>query len=136
MFSESAESMHFRRFSSRFKARVTLDMTGKRFSFLDSDPDEAGSGIPRYIPTHLGPLVEARINVAVEREFKRYYQRILNRRKANIDAFEAEIKQRREVLEVLERSLEGRRAAAAAWQANLTKWKPEKTRRTPYRRRS
>lgn len=86
---------------------------------------------PDTCPSHLGPLAEARINVAVEREAKRFFQRILDSRKANIAAYEAELKERREVLAVMEAALARRKAGAAAWQADLKKWKPEKTRRTP-----
>ncbi len=71
------------------------------------------------------------MNLAIERESKRYFQRILKTRKANIAAFEAEVRQRREVLAMLETALERRKAGAAAWEANLKKWKPEKTRRIP-----
>jgi hypothetical protein len=112
-------------------ARVTLDKTGRRFSWLESDPDKAGSGIPRYVPMHLGPLAEARINIAIERESKRYFQRRLIGRKANIAAFEAEVRERREVLAILEQLLARRKAGAAAWQSDLRRWKPEKTRRIP-----
>ena len=112
-------------------ARVTLDKTGSRFTWLETDPDKAGTGIPRYIPTHKGPRFEARVNQAIERESKSYYQRILKTRKANIAAFEAEIRQRREVLAMLEAALEKRTAGAAAWEGDLKKWKPEKTRRIP-----
>jgi hypothetical protein len=112
-------------------ARVALDKTGRRFSWLEYDPDKAGSGIPRYVPTMYGPLVEAHINIAIERESKRYYQRILNGRKANIAAFEAEVNERREVLAILEQSLARRKAGTATWQSDLRKWKPEKTRRVP-----
>lgn len=76
-------------------ARVALDKTGSRFTWLETDPDKAGPGIPRYIPTHQGPRFEARVNLAIERESKRYFQRILKSRKANIVAFEAEVRQRR-----------------------------------------
>jgi hypothetical protein len=113
-------------------ARVTLDKSGGRFTWLETDPDKAGPGIPRYIPTHQGPRFEARVNLAIERESKRYFQRILKTRKANIAAFEAEVRQRREVLAMLETALERRKAGAAAWEANLKKWRPEKTRRIPY----
>jgi hypothetical protein len=112
-------------------ARVTLDKTGRRFKWLENDSDKAGSGIPRYVPTHLGPLAETRINIAIEREGKRYFQLILNGRKTNIAAWDAELKERREVLAVLEAALAKRKAYAAEWQAELTKWKPEKTRRIP-----
>ena len=111
-------------------ARVTLDATG-RFTWLETDPEKAGSGIPRYIPTHQGPRFEARINLAIERESKRYYQRILNGRKADIAALEAEVEQRRELLGILENRLKSRKAGAAKWQAHLKEWKPEKTRRIP-----
>jgi len=100
-------------------ARVTLDKTGSRFTWLETDPDKAGTGIPRYIPTHKGPRFEARVNQAIERESKSYYQRILKTRKANIAAFEAEIRQRREVLAMLEAALEKRKAGAAAWEGDL-----------------
>ena len=112
-------------------ARVTLDKTGRRFTWLETDPDKAGTGIPRYIPTHRGPRFEARVNLAIERESKRDWQRILKTRKANIAAFEAEIRERREVLAMLEAALERRKVAAAAWEGDLKKWKPEKTRRIP-----
>jgi hypothetical protein len=112
-------------------ARVTLDKTGSRFTWLETDPDKAGTGIPRYIPMLRGPRFEARVNLAIERESKRDFQRILKTRKANIGEFEAEIRQRREVLAMLESALERRKAGAAAWEADLKKWKPEKTRRTP-----
>lgn len=112
-------------------ARVTLDKTGRRFAWPEDDGDKAGSGIPRYVPTHLGPLAEARINVAIERESKRFFQRVLNGRKANISAYEAEVRERREVLAVMEAALARRKAGAASWQADLKKWKPEKTRRIP-----
>jgi len=81
---------------------------------------------------HQGPRFEARVNLAIERESKRYFQGILKTRKANIAAFEAEVGQRREVLAMLETALERRKAGAAAWEANLKKWRPEKTRRIPY----
>ena len=112
-------------------ARITLDKTGRRFSWLEYDPDKAGSGIPRYVPTHLGPLAEARINIAIERESKRNFLRILKSRKANIAAFEGELKERRETLAILEQSLARRKAGAAAWQSDLRKWNPEKARRAP-----
>ena len=112
-------------------ARASLDKTGKRFSWLESDPERSGSGMPRYVPTHLGPLTESRINIAIERESKRYYQRMLNSRRANIAALEAEVKERREVLTVLERSLQRRKTLAAEWQENLRKWQPEKGRSMP-----
>lgn len=83
------------------------------------------------MPTDLGPLAEARINVAIERETKRRFQRILNGRKANIAAFEAEVKERREVLASLEESLARRKAGAAEWQSDLRKWKPEQAGRIP-----
>jgi hypothetical protein len=108
-------------------ARVTLDKTGSRFTWLETDPDKAGPGIPRYIPTHQGPRFEARVNLAIERESKRYFQSILKIRKANIAAFEAEVKGRRETLALLEETLLKRKAGAAEWQANLKEWKPEKT---------
>ena len=98
---------------------MTLDKTGSRFTWLETDPDKAGTGIPRYIPTHKGPRFEARVNQAIERESKSYYQRILKTRKANIAAFEAEIRQRREVLAMLEAALEKRKAGAAAWEGDL-----------------
>ena len=112
-------------------ARVTLDKNGGRFTWLETDPDKAGPGIPRYIPTHQGPRFEARVNVAIERESKRYFQSILSNRKANIAAFEAEVKERRETLLLLEDILAKRKASAAEWGAELRKWKPEKTRRIP-----
>jgi len=113
-------------------ARVALDKSGGRFTWLETDPGKAGPGIPRYIPMHQGPRFEARVNLAIERESKRYFQGILKTRKANIAAFEAEVGQRREVLAMLETALERRKAGAAAWEANLKKWRPEKTRRIPY----
>jgi hypothetical protein len=109
--------------------RVTLDKTGRRFAWLEDDPDKAGSGIPRYVPTHYGPLAEARINVAIEREAKRFFQRILNSRKGNIAAYEAELRERSEVIAIMQAALARRKAGATEWQANLKKWKPEKTRR-------
>jgi hypothetical protein len=109
---------------------VTLDKTGSRFTWLGTDPDKAGSGIPRYIPTQ-GPRFEARVNLAIERESKRYFQRILKSRKMNIAAFKAEVTYRREVLAMLEAALERREARAAAWEDDLKKWKPEMTRRIP-----
>jgi hypothetical protein len=39
---------------------------------------------------HQGPRFEARVNLAIERESKRYFQRILKSRKADIAAFETE----------------------------------------------
>jgi hypothetical protein len=111
-------------------ARVALDETG-RFTWLETDPDKAGPGIPRYIPMHQGPRFEARVNLAIERESKRYFQRILKSRKADIAAFQTEVKQRREVLKILEASLKRRKAGAAKWEAHLKKWKPEKARRIP-----
>jgi len=107
--------------------RVTLDKTGSRFTWLETDPDKAGSGIPRFIPTRQGPRFEARVHLAIERESKRYFQRILDSRKANIAAFEAEVKGRRETLALLEEALVRRKAGAADWQANLKEWKPGKT---------
>lgn len=112
-------------------ARVSLEKTGNRFSWLDYDLEKAGSGIPRYVPTQYGPRFEARINLAIERESKRYYEGVLKRRKANITEFEAEVKQRREVLAVLEAALERRKAAVADWEIELKKWKPAETRRLP-----
>jgi hypothetical protein len=100
-------------------ARVALDKTGSRFTWLETNPDKAGSGIPRFIPTHQGPRFEARVHLAIERESKRYFQRILDSRKANIAAFEAEVKARRETLALLEKALVARKAGAAEWQANL-----------------
>ena len=75
------------------------------------------------MPTYLGPLAEARINIAIQHEARRYFQRILNGRKATIDAFEAEVKERREVLANLEQGLTRRKAGAAARQSDLRKWK-------------
>jgi uncharacterized protein (DUF433 family) len=95
-------------------ARVTLDKTGRRFAWPEDDGDKAGSGIPMYVPTHLGPLAEARINVAIERESKRFFQRVLNGRKANISAYEAEVRERREVLAVMEAALARRKASSVA----------------------
>ena len=112
-------------------ARVTLENTLSRFSWVESDPDKAGSGIPRYIPTEFGPRLEARVNVAIEREYKGYYQRILRNRKANIAAFEAEVKERRDTLVLLENLLARRKAGVADWETELKNWKPEKTRRIP-----
>lgn len=112
-------------------ARVTLDKTGSHFTWLETDPDKSGTGIPRYIPMHQGPRFEARVNLAIERESKRYFQGRLKTRKANIAAFEAEIRQRREVLGMLEAVLERRKAGVAAWEDDLKKWKPEKIRRIP-----
>lgn len=112
-------------------ARVTLDKTGSRFTWLETDPEKAGTAIPRYVPMLRGPHFEARVNLAIERESKRDFQRILKTRKANIAAFEAEIGERREVLAMLESALERRKAGAAAWEADLKKWKPEKNRRIP-----
>ena len=80
---------------------------------------------------HMGPRFEARINLAIERESKRYYQRIPINRKPNIAAFEAEVKERRETLAVLEEAMERRKKRSAAWEAELKKWKAEKTRRIP-----
>lgn len=111
-------------------ARVTLDATG-RFTWLEIDPEKAGSAIPRYIPTHQGPRFEARINLAIERESKRYYQRILNGRKADIAALEAEVEQRRELLGILENRLKSRKAGAAKWEADLKKWKRKRLVETP-----
>jgi hypothetical protein len=111
-------------------ARVTLDKTG-RFTWLETDPDKAGPGIPRYIPTHQGPRFETRVNIAIERESKRYFQRILKNRKANIAVLEEEVKQRREVVGLLEARLKKRKAGATEWETHLRKWKPEKTRRIP-----
>jgi hypothetical protein len=108
-------------------ARVALDKTGSRFTWLETDPDKAGPGIPRFIPTHQGPRFEASVHLAIERESKRYFQRILDSRKANIAAFEAEVKGRRETLALLEEALVRRKAGAADWQANLKEWKPGKT---------
>jgi hypothetical protein len=85
--------------------RVTLDKTGRLFTWGEWDPEKASSGIPRYIPTDLGPIFEARVNLAIERESKRYYQRKLKTRKVNIAAFEADLIQRREVLTALEDAL-------------------------------
>jgi hypothetical protein len=112
-------------------SRITLDKTGHRFTWLESDPDKAGSGIPRFIPTHQGPRFEARVNLAIERESKRYFRRILENRKTNIAALDAEVKQRRETLATLEIEVERRKARAADWESHLKKWKPEKTRRVP-----
>lgn len=112
-------------------ARVALDKTGGIFFWLDSSSEGAGSGIPRFVPTNTGRLAEARINIAIERESKRFFQRTLNRRKVDIAACEAEVKKRREVLEILEDALKTRKARAAQWQADLKKWNPAKTRRIP-----
>ena len=111
--------------------RVALDKTGSRFTWLETDPNKASSGIPRYIPTHQGPIFEARVNVAIERENKRYFQRIIKTRKANIAALEAEVVARREVLALLETSLKRRKGGIARWEAEIKKWKPEETRRIP-----
>lgn len=109
-------------------ARIALEKAGSRFSWLDIDPDKAGSGIPRYIPIHFGPQYEARINMAIERENKRYFEDRLKTRTSNIKAFEAEVKARREVLSILEAALERRKARAAEWTTELKTWKREKTR--------
>jgi uncharacterized protein DUF6968 len=98
-------------------ARVTLDVTG-RFTWLETDPEKAGSGVPRYVPTHQGPRFEARINLAIERESKRYYQRILNGRKADLAALEAEVEQRRELLGILENRLRSREAGGSSQMAS------------------
>jgi hypothetical protein len=67
------------------------------------------------------------VNLAIERESKRYFQRILKMRKANIAALEAEVSGRRDTLALLEEALVRRKTGAAEWQANLKEWKPEKT---------
>jgi len=110
-------------------ARVALDKTGSRFTWLETHPDKAGSGIPRFIPTSHGPRFEARVNLAIERESKRYFQRILDSRKANIAAFEAEVKGR--TLALLEEALVRRRDGVADLQAELKEWKPKIARETP-----
>jgi hypothetical protein len=112
-------------------AGVILDKTGSRFTWLEDDPEKAGTGIPRYIPMFRGPRFEARINLAIERESKRYYQTILDNRKMNIAAFDAEVKQRREILNALEGRLARLKMRADDWQAELKEWKPKMARKTP-----
>jgi len=113
-------------------ARVTLDKIGTGYTWLETDPDKAGTGIPRYIPMHMGPRFEARINLAIERESKRHYQTMLSSRKANVAAFEAEVKERREALAALEAALTRRKAQASQWEAELNK-KSKPARRAQWR---
>lgn len=110
-------------------ARVTLDETGLRFSWLEADPDRVSTGIPNYVPTDLGPQAESRISIAIEREAKRHFQTILNGRKANLAVFEAEIRQRRKLLDFMEAQFAERKAGQNRWQAELDDWKPEETAR-------
>ena len=107
-------------------ARATLEKTGRVFTWFDeTDPDKAGTGIPRYIPMFQGPRFEARVNLAIEREFKRNSQSLLRNRKANFSAFEAEVKERRELLAVQEETLAKLKLRADEWEENLKNWKPK-----------
>ncbi len=112
------------------EARVALDITDGRFAWLEDDPDRAGTGIPRYVPMFKGPQFEAHINLAIERESKRYHQTVLRNRKAHFAACEAEVNERRAALAVLAETLARRKAGAAEWEADLKKCKPKMVRRS------
>jgi hypothetical protein len=109
-------------------ARVTLDRTGSHYSWVETHPDQADTGLPRFIPMFYGPLVERRIEVAIEREVKRHYRAVLGNRKLSVAALQAEITERRAVLALLEERLEIGKSRAEDWEADLKKWKPKITR--------
>jgi len=100
------------------EARYKLEEDGERFVWLDIEPDY-GSGLPRFIPTGMGPRFEQRIDIALERESRRVWEARFKDRKADTDAFEKELEQRRKILEGMQASLERRKIVLADWDKDL-----------------
>jgi phage baseplate assembly protein W len=100
------------------EARCKLEEDGDRFVLVDIEPDY-GSGLPRFIPTGMGPRFEQRIDIALERESRRVWEARFKNRKADIDACEKELKQRGKILAGLQASLERRKTVLADWDKDL-----------------
>ena len=100
------------------EARYKLEEDGDRFVWVDLAPDY-GSGRPRFIPTGMGPRFEQRIDIALERESRRVWEARFKDRKANTDAFEKELEQRRKILAGMQASLERRKSLLADWDKDL-----------------
>jgi hypothetical protein len=109
------------------EARFKLEEDGDRFVWLDIEPDY-GSGIPRFVPMGMGPRFEQRIEIALERESRRVWEARFKNRKADVEACDAELKQRRNILAGMQVSLERRKAVLADWNKDL---KTAKVRRSP-----
>jgi hypothetical protein len=100
------------------EARYKLEEDGERFVWVDLAP-EYGSGLPRFIPIGMGPRFDQRIEIALERESRRVWEARFKDRKADTDAFEKELEQRRKILEGMQASLERRKTLLADWDKDL-----------------
>jgi len=65
------------------------------------------------------PRFEQRIDIALERESRRVWEARFKDRKANTDAFEKELEQRRKILAGMQASLERRKSLLADWDKDL-----------------
>ncbi len=86
---------------------MTLEATGGRFGW--SRPGD-GTWINQQIPMWFGARAEARVNRAVEREMARRLKDRLRATKEEIDASEAELKERKKILADWERALRKRKS--------------------------
>jgi phage baseplate assembly protein W len=100
------------------EARYKLEEDGERFVWLDIEPDY-GSGLPRFIPTGMGPRFDQRIEIAIERESRRVWEARFKDRKADTDAFGKELEQRGKILAGMQASLERRKIVLADWDKDL-----------------
>jgi len=72
----------------------------------------------------MGARFEERVNLAIEREAKRVWEQRLRASQADIAACEAELKQRKELIAGLEKTLARRKAVATARAADFKKPRP------------
>jgi hypothetical protein len=100
------------------EARYKLEEDGGRFVWVDIEPDY-GSGLPRFIPTGMGPRFEQRIDIALESESRRVWEARFKNRKADTDACEKELEQRGKILAGMHGALERRKAVLADWEKDL-----------------
>jgi len=100
------------------EARCKLEEDGHRFVWVDLAP-EYGSGLPRFIPTGMGPRFEQRIEIALERESRRVWEARFKDRKADTDVFERQLEQRAKILAGMQASLERRKTVLADWDKDL-----------------
>jgi len=100
------------------EARRNLEEDGDHFVWVDLAP-EYGSGLPRFIPIGMGPRFDQHIEIAIERGSRRVWETRFKDRKADTDAFEKELEQRRQILEGMQASLERRKIVLADWDKDL-----------------
>jgi hypothetical protein len=100
------------------EARCKLEEDGDRYVWVDLAP-EYGAGLPRFIPTGMGPRFERRIDIALERESGRVWEARFKDRKADFDACEKELEQRAKILVGMQAALKRNRIALADWDKDL-----------------